>query len=73
MNLLVSIHFLDDKQIKYIYDATVTKLQKQIYVNNNLTSITSYAGAFIYEKSSPGGSEQLQFFSHVEGYVEKVD
>ncbi|WP_431471440.1 hypothetical protein I5168_07990 [Nonlabens sp. SCSIO 43208] len=73
MNLPVSIHFLDDKQIKYIYDATGTKLQKQIYVNNNLTSITSYAGAFIYEKSSLGGSEQLQFFSHAEGYVEKVD
>ncbi|GAK96640.1 cell well associated RhsD protein [Nonlabens tegetincola] len=64
---------MDDKQIKYIYDATGTKLQKQIYVNNNLTSITSYAGAFIYEKSSLGGSEQLQFFSHAEGYVEKVD
>ncbi|ALM21832.1 hypothetical protein AAT17_11595 [Nonlabens sp. MIC269] len=64
---------MDDKQIKYIYYATGTKLQKQIYVNNNLTSITSYAGAFIYEKSSPSGSEQLQFFSHAEGYVEKVD
>ncbi|WP_167342236.1 hypothetical protein [Nonlabens sp. SY33080] len=73
MNLPVSIHFLDDKQIKYIYDATGTKLQKQIYVNNTLTSTKSYAGAFIYEKSSSGGSEQLHFFSHAEGYVEKVD
>lgn len=64
---------MDDKQIKYIYDATGSKLQKQIYVNNNSTSITSYAGAFIYEKSSSSGSEQLQCFCHAEGYVEKVD
>ncbi|WP_167342232.1 RHS repeat-associated core domain-containing protein [Nonlabens sp. SY33080] len=42
-------------------------------MNNTLTSTTSYAGAFIYEKSSSGGSEQLHFFSHAEGYVEKVD
>ncbi|ARN71431.1 hypothetical protein BST91_07150 [Nonlabens tegetincola] len=64
---------MDDEQIRYIYDASGTKLQKQIYVNNTLTSITSYVGAFLYEKSSSSGSEQLQCFSHAEGYVEKVD
>ena len=48
--------------ILYVYDAVGTKLQKTAG-----SSVTSYAGNFVY--SGPSGSEALQFMGQPEGYV----
>ncbi|MCX2682133.1 hypothetical protein OOZ15_19460, partial [Galbibacter sp. EGI 63066] len=45
--------------ISYIYDATGVKLKKTVSTGK----VTEYAGNYIYENN------QLQFFSHAEGYV----
>ncbi len=44
--------------ISYIYDATGTKLRKTVG-----SSVTDYAGNYVYQNNN------LQFFSHPEGYV----
>ncbi|MEO0570802.1 MAG: DUF6443 domain-containing protein, partial [Bacteroidota bacterium] len=48
--------------IAYIYNATGTKLGKNVG-----SSVTLYAGNYIYAGGT--GNEQLQFFNHPEGYI----
>lgn len=51
--------------ISYIYDATGTKLQKNVLTNGDSSpKVTDYAGNYIYENNN------LQFFSQPEGYIE---
>jgi len=70
LNLPTLITFAENNQISYIYDATGTKIAKQVYTNNGLNyTQTFYAGNFIYEKVN-SNAEELKFFSHPEGYVE---
>ncbi|MFD2916842.1 DUF6443 domain-containing protein [Psychroserpens luteus] len=59
-----------DGTINYTYDATGVKLEKVFSSNSTSTNIkiTRYAGNYIYEEDDTG--EDLQFFSHPEGYVE---
>ena len=47
--------------ITYIYDLDGVKLRKIVDDKSNITT-TDYANGFIYEE------EDLQFFSHAEGY-----
>ncbi|WP_394974040.1 DUF6443 domain-containing protein [uncultured Croceitalea sp.] len=58
LNLPTSVT-LSGGTISYIYDATGVKLKKTVG-----SSVTEYAGNYIYENGS------LQFFSHAEGYVD---
>ncbi len=52
--------------VKYIYDATVRKLSKQVYKSaNSLIKKTDYAGEYIYE------NDVLQFVNHEEGRITK--
>ena len=53
--------------ISYIYDANGIKLRKIV----SSSSITDYAGNFIYEDN--GSGHQLKFFSHPEGYTEPTN
>ncbi|WP_164510934.1 RHS repeat domain-containing protein [Nonlabens xiamenensis] len=75
LNLLTSINFENGQAIRYTYDATGVKLKKEIFltppasVNPVADATTYYAGNYIYEVN--GGTEQLAFFSHEEGYVEQ--
>ncbi len=48
LNLPSEINFGNGDKIVYIYDASGTKLQKQIYDNSSLTNTKTYAGSFIY-------------------------
>src|SRR5690554_2196292 len=50
------------QRISYTYDATGAKLSKQVPGKT-----TQYSGNFIYENL--GGTMELQFFAHPEGYV----
>ncbi|MGY3793778.1 DUF6443 domain-containing protein [uncultured Aquimarina sp.] len=85
LNLPTSIGFTDNSglfpvligSISYTYDALGTKLSKRVTYNNGASNITSYAGNYIYEKSSistcsgcPQPEEELKFFNHTEGYIE---
>ena len=63
--------------IKYIYDALGTKLEKRIYRIGAGGSITHYAGNYTYSKRipnipAPDGEPifNLEFFNHSEGYVQ---
>lgn len=58
-----------NNKIDYIYDATGIKLEKRVTEAGVLTN-TKYAGNFIYEETLANG-EELKFFNHPEGYVEK--
>ncbi|MCX2682161.1 hypothetical protein OOZ15_19625 [Galbibacter sp. EGI 63066] len=58
LNLPTSIT-IGGGNISYIYDATGVKLKKTVSTGK----VTEYAGNYIYE------NDQLQFFSHAEGYV----
>uniref|UniRef100_UPI003305A9AA DUF6443 domain-containing protein n=1 Tax=uncultured Croceitalea sp. TaxID=1798908 RepID=UPI003305A9AA len=58
LNLPTSVT-LGSGTISYIYDATGVKLKKTVG-----SSVTEYAGNYIYENGN------LQFFSHAEGYVD---
>uniref|UniRef100_UPI0033055DD0 DUF6443 domain-containing protein n=1 Tax=uncultured Croceitalea sp. TaxID=1798908 RepID=UPI0033055DD0 len=58
LNLPTSVT-LSGGTISYIYDATGVKLKKTVG-----SSVTEYAGNYIYENGN------LQFFSHAEGYVD---
>ncbi|MCX2679369.1 DUF6443 domain-containing protein [Galbibacter sp. EGI 63066] len=58
LNLPASIT-IGGGNISYIYDATGVKLKKTVSTGK----VTEYAGNYIYENN------QLQFFSHAEGYV----
>ncbi|MGJ8734070.1 MAG: DUF6443 domain-containing protein [Cellulophaga sp.] len=50
--------------ISYIYDASGVKLQKKVHnKTKNTTTITDYAGNYVYENGS------LKFFNHAEGYI----
>ncbi|WP_124981874.1 DUF6443 domain-containing protein [Nonlabens xiamenensis] len=75
LNLPTSINFENGQAIRYTYDATGVKLKKEIFltppasVNPLADATTYYAGNYIYEVN--GGTEQLAFFSHEEGYVEQ--
>src|SRR5690606_22190817 len=60
----IKINNSDADKISYIYDASGTKLQKTVTEGGSVTSITDYAGNYIYENGD------LQFFSHAEGYVD---
>ncbi|WP_397301578.1 DUF6443 domain-containing protein [Nonlabens ulvanivorans] len=65
---LPKVVYINGGRIIYSYDATGVKLRKQVLLNGNST-FTFYAGNYIYEQDSNG--EELKFFSHPEGYVEK--
>ena len=67
LNLPIKIVFDNNpnKKINYIYDTSGVKLRKMVK-NENTTTITDYAGNYIYKNN------ELQFFNHPEGYV-KVD
>lgn len=56
-----------DNKIKYVYDATGVKLEKQVEDEGDL-AFTRYAGNYIYKEDGTG--ESLQFFNHPEGYIE---
>lgn len=65
LNLPIRVVFGSaSNMIKYRYDASGTKLQKEVIDNGN-SIITKYANGFIYEE------DELQFFGHPEGYVQK--
>ncbi len=66
LNLPLTIEFngANDGEILYTYDATGVKLKKIITKGNDVT-ITEYAGNYIYENNN------LKFFGHAEGYIEK--
>ncbi|MEM9001140.1 MAG: DUF6443 domain-containing protein, partial [Bacteroidota bacterium] len=53
----------DNGTLDYVYTATGTKLRK-IKVEGGATTTTDYNGGYIYE------NDNLQFFSHPEGYVQ---
>uniref|UniRef100_UPI003AA899F6 polymorphic toxin type 50 domain-containing protein n=1 Tax=Tenacibaculum sp. TaxID=1906242 RepID=UPI003AA899F6 len=55
---------IGSNRLENVYDALGTKLRKK-KIENGVTVITDYAGGFIYENN------ELQFFSHPEGYVQK--
>ncbi|MCL6275433.1 DUF6443 domain-containing protein [Muricauda sp. 2012CJ35-5] len=48
--------------ISYIYDATGTKLKKTLSAGTIGTTVTEYAGNYVYQNT------QLQFKNHAEGY-----
>jgi RHS repeat-associated protein len=66
--------------IVYLYDATGTKLLKEVteYAagsNPQKITTTSYYGSFVYERQDVGGTagiDQLQLISHEEGRIRKV-
>ncbi|MEW7289455.1 DUF6443 domain-containing protein [Aquimarina sp. 2304DJ70-9] len=64
MNLVEKVTFLNNKSIRFIYDASGRKLSK-VYVEGNSTTETEYIGSFQYQQG------QLQFFPSSEGYVFK--
>ncbi|WP_250149327.1 RHS repeat-associated core domain-containing protein [Flagellimonas sp. 389] len=59
LNLPVSVSFNSGGVINYVYDAAGMKLEKT--ASNG--TYTEYAGNYVYE------NDNLQFFSHPEGYV----
>ncbi|SFW77797.1 RHS repeat-associated core domain-containing protein, partial [Sinomicrobium oceani] len=63
LNLPTQVSFGSNK-IAYIYDASGTKLKKEVTQGSSVTA-TEYAGNYIYENG------QLQFFNTPEGYVTK--
>ncbi|WP_394748640.1 DUF6443 domain-containing protein [Spongiimicrobium salis] len=61
--------------ITYVYDATGNKIQKKVSQYQGplvppTIETTHYAGSYIYKDNN--GVEQLQMFSHPEGYVEPI-
>lgn len=54
---------INGENIQYVYDAAGVKVKKV----TSTGIITEYAGNYIYEGS--GGTTDLQFFNHPEGYV----
>jgi RHS repeat-associated protein len=68
--------------IRYLYDATGSKLQKTVEDNRPLTSneqarqvVTMYHGAFVYEKVTVGttaGPIELQSIAHEEGRIRVI-
>jgi len=64
LNLPTEVKFNNSntKKINYTYAADGTKLRKVVNDNGNVTT-TDYAGNYVYENND------LQFFSHAEGYV----
>ncbi len=75
--VVVTVNTSDDGQgqaqqgsIQYVYDATGVKLEKQVSQQSQSIVFTRYAGSYIYELAN--GAEELQLFSHPEGYVEPV-
>ena len=67
LNLPIKVVFDNNpnKEINYIYDTSGVKLRKMVK-NGATTTITDYAGNYIYKNN------ELQFFNQPEGYV-KVD
>jgi len=67
LNLPTEIKFNNSntKKINYTYDAIGTKLRKVVNDNGSITT-TDYAGNYVYENND------LQFFSHAEGYVKAI-
>ena len=63
LNLPIIIN-KNDGIITYTYDANGVKQKKTVTVQNTTTTVIDYAGNYIYENS------QLQFLSHIEGYLE---
>lgn len=60
----IKINNSDADKINYIYDASGTKLQKTVTEGGSVTSVTDYAGNYIYKNGD------IQFFNHAEGYVD---
>lgn len=56
-----------DGTIKYIYDATGTKLAQEIIPNSGPSKRTDYIGELIFE------NDELQFIQHEEGRIMVVD
>ncbi|WP_417859478.1 DUF6443 domain-containing protein, partial [Xanthomarina gelatinilytica] len=81
LNLPTHIQFdnsspVPDGTINYVYDATGVKMEKNVSMVGSGSTITQYAGNYVYENRIniiPGGtttSSELKFFSHPEGYAE---
>jgi RHS repeat-associated protein len=73
LNLPTQITFDNGSTISYIYDASGTKLEKE--VNDVMfagATYTYYAGNYIYKKGNSQGQQNvtLTFFNTEEGYVE---
>jgi len=66
LNLPTIVIFGTTGQIDYIYDATGVKLKKTVTQTTGGTNTTSYAGGYVYLKST------LQFMSQPEGYIDPV-
>ncbi len=62
---LITVSGTNSGTISYIYDATGTKLAKTV-TQNSTSHITEFAGNYMYL------DDELQFFYHPEGYVQKV-
>lgn len=62
LNLPTLINFGSTGKIDYFYDASGAKLKKKVTDGSSVIT-TDYAGNYIYEDN------QLQFFSHPEGYI----
>jgi len=68
LNLPAEVGFENSntKKITYSYDATGVKLKKVVTDGSTITT-TDYAGNYTYK------NDGLEFFNHVEGYVEPTD
>lgn len=64
LNLPVKIIKDDNNYLEFTYDATGTKLQKKEFNQGNET-ITQYLNGFVYLNN------ELEYFAHPEGYVDK--
>jgi RHS repeat-associated protein len=73
LNLQDSIVMTGKGYIKYVFDATGSRLQKTTIDSvANKATITTYIGGFVYQRTTTpplggGGTDTLQFVSHAEG------
>jgi len=65
LNLPYQVTFANGSNIKYTYDATGTRLKKQVQPSGGALVTTDYVNGFQYENNI------LQFFPHAEGYVKR--
>jgi RHS repeat-associated protein len=64
LNLPVRIRFANGGEINYLYDAMGVKVRKFVHEQGYNVSVTDYLNGFQYS------NEVLQFFPHIEGYVQ---
>lgn len=65
LDLVDLVEFESGHKIKFLYDATGTKLQMKTYLPNGTSTSTDYLNGFQYTNA------ELQFFPTPEGYVAK--